>query len=68
LNSYAANGSGTVQGSQDPEKETQIAFWQRAAKEGFTDQARAPRLNDFAPHSMRSTSDSPSIRICWAKR
>src|SRR3981189_1669447 len=39
LASYAANGSGTAQGTQDGEKAVQIAFWQRAAAEGFTDQA-----------------------------
>jgi glutathione S-transferase len=42
LESYAANGSGTVQGLPDRDKQIQIEFWQRAAKEGFTDQrARA---------------------------
>jgi glutathione S-transferase len=42
LDSYAANGTGTVQGLKDREKDIQIAFWQRAAKEGFTDdRARA---------------------------
>jgi glutathione S-transferase len=42
LESYAANGSGTVQGAKDREKEIQIEFWQRAAQEGFTDdRARA---------------------------
>ena len=42
LESYAANGSGTVQGAKDRDKEIQIEFWQRAAKEGFTDErARA---------------------------
>jgi glutathione S-transferase len=40
LASYAANGTGTVQGIKDPEKQMQIEFWKRAAKEGFTD-ARA---------------------------
>jgi glutathione S-transferase len=40
LASYAANGSGTVRGVNDAEKRIQIEFWQRAAKEGFTD-ARA---------------------------
>src|ERR1700735_5438883 len=34
LQSYAANGSGTVQGLIDRDKQTQIEFWQRAAKEG----------------------------------
>jgi glutathione S-transferase len=37
LKSYAANGSGTVQGTIDRDKQVQIEFWERAAKEGFTD-------------------------------
>jgi glutathione S-transferase len=42
LESYAANGSGTVQGRPDRDKQVQIAFWKSAAKEGFTDErARA---------------------------
>jgi len=42
LQSYAANGSGTVQGLLDRDKEIQIEYWQRAARDGFTDeQARA---------------------------
>src|ERR1700686_2046992 len=45
LASYLANGSGTVQGVNDHEKQIQIEFWQRAAKEGFTDErARASAL------------------------
>jgi len=39
LASYAANGAGTVQGAKDPERDVQIAFWQRAATEGFPDAA-----------------------------
>jgi glutathione S-transferase len=38
LDSYIKNGAGTVQGVKDPEKQVQIEFWQRAAKEGFTDE------------------------------
>ena len=42
LQSYAQNGSGTVQGAKDREKAIQIEFWRRATKEGFTDErARA---------------------------
>ncbi len=42
LKSYAENGSGTVQGAKDRDKEIQIEFWERAAKEGFSDErARA---------------------------
>jgi glutathione S-transferase len=37
LDSYAANGAGTVQGLKDREKQIQIEFWQRAAREGFPD-------------------------------
>ncbi|SRR5579884_302142 len=45
LESYKANGSGTVRGRRDPEKQVQLEFWQRAAKEGFTDErARAAAL------------------------
>src|SRR5437868_8345457 len=45
LESYIANGTGTVRGAKDPEKQVQIEFWRRAAREGFTDaQARASAL------------------------
>ncbi len=45
LQSYIKNGAGTVQGAKDLEKQVQIEFWQRAAKEGFTDErARASAL------------------------
>jgi glutathione S-transferase len=38
LESYIKNGAGTVQGATDAEKRVQIEFWQRAAREGFTDE------------------------------
>jgi glutathione S-transferase len=42
LKSYSESGSGTVQGRPDRDKQIQIEFWQRAAKEGFSDErARA---------------------------
>jgi glutathione S-transferase len=47
LASYAANGSGTVQGAADRDKQIQIEFWQRAAKEGFTDQAARTSAQKF---------------------
>jgi glutathione S-transferase len=47
LVSYAANGSGTVQGLPDREKAAQIAFWERAAKEGITDQAARVSAQKF---------------------
>ena len=39
LKSYTANGSGTVRGTKDRDKEIQIEFWERAAQEGFTDES-----------------------------
>jgi glutathione S-transferase len=47
LKSYAANGSGTVQGLPDREKAVQIEFWQRTTKEGFTDQAARASAQKF---------------------
>ncbi len=47
LESYAANGSGTVQGARDSDKEIQIEFWQRAAKEGFTDERAKSSAQKF---------------------
>jgi glutathione S-transferase len=45
LESYKANGAGTVGGEVDREKQVQLDFWERAAKEGFTDErARASAL------------------------
>jgi glutathione S-transferase len=47
LASYAANGSGTVQGVADREKAIQIAFWQRAAQDGITDEAARASAQKF---------------------
>jgi glutathione S-transferase len=47
LKSYAANGSGTVQGLPDREKAVQIEFWERTTKEGFTDQAARASAQKF---------------------
>ncbi len=47
LESYQANGAGTVQGLKDREKDIQIEFWQRAAKEGFTDERSRASAQKF---------------------
>ena len=47
LKSYAANGSGTVQGVKDRDKEIQIEFWERAAREGFTDESARVSAQKF---------------------
>ena len=63
LEGYAENGTGTVQGLKDHEKEVQIAFWRRAAQEGFTDDRVRASARNSAPNSRRSTAnlrDRPS--------
>ena len=58
LESYAANGTGTVRGVKDRDKEVQIEFWRRAAKEGFTDErARA------SAHKFRVAFDALEQRL-----
>ena len=52
LKSYALNGSGTVRGSKDHTREIQIEFWERAAREGFTDE-RLARLGAEIPRRVR---------------
>jgi glutathione S-transferase len=39
LKSYAESGSGTVQGQADRDKQIQIEYWERAARDGFPDEA-----------------------------
>jgi glutathione S-transferase len=58
LASYAANGTGTVQGMPDRDKQIQIEFWQRAAKEGFTDE----RAHASA-HKFRAEFDALDQRL-----
>ena len=56
LKNYATNGSGTVRGTKDRDKEIQIAFWERAAREGFTDERARASAQKFRRELMRSTS------------
>ena len=63
LQSYQTNGTGTVQGLKDREKDVQIEFWQRAAKEGFTDERAALPRKNSAPNSTRSTGNWRSSPI-----
>ena len=44
---YAANGAGTVGGIRYRDKAIQIEFWQRAAKEGFSDERARASANKF---------------------
>lgn len=64
LRRYAANGSGTVQGVTDRDKAIQIAFWERAGKEGFTDRAARASAQKFRAEFDaldRRLADSPYL-------
>jgi glutathione S-transferase len=61
LESYAANGAGTVQGARDREKDVQIEFWQRAAKEGFPDERARVSAQKF-----RAAFDALDKRLAGA--
>jgi glutathione S-transferase len=76
LKSYSVNGSGTVRGTKDRDKEIQIEFWERAAREGFTDEsARTSALkfrSEFdglekrlAQHPYLMGSDLSVLDIAW---
>jgi len=58
LKNYAANGSGTVQGIKDRDKEIQIEFWERTAREGFTDAATRVSARNF-----RTAFDTLEVRL-----
>jgi glutathione S-transferase len=47
LQRYAESGSGTVRGVADRDKGVQIAFWERAAREGFPDHAARASAHKF---------------------
>jgi glutathione S-transferase len=76
LESYAANGTGTVRGVKDREKQIQIEFWQRAANEGFTDERASASAHKFrvafdaleqrlAQHSFLMGDNLNVLDIAW---
>jgi len=76
IESYKANGAGTVQGLKDREKDIQIEFWERAAKEGFTDERARASAQKFhaefnaidktlAKHPYLMGQDLSVLDIAW---
>jgi glutathione S-transferase len=59
LSSYAENGSGTVQGLPDRERQLQIAYWESAAKDGFDDEQVRTSVLKF-----RSEFELMEQRLC----
>ncbi|MCY4547622.1 MAG: glutathione S-transferase family protein [Defluviicoccus sp.] len=64
LAEYRAGGSGTVLGAPDPNKDSEIAFWERLAREGITDEAirvSAGRFRRSFEDLDRKLADDPYI-------
>jgi glutathione S-transferase len=49
LKKYRTNGTGTVRGQKDGDRDIQLVWWERAAKEGYTDERTR-----VAAHRFRS--------------
>jgi glutathione S-transferase len=53
LKKYRTNGTGTVRGQKDGDRDIQLEWWERAAKEGYTDERTRA-----AAHKFRSEFDA----------
>jgi glutathione S-transferase len=47
LNKYRSNGSGTVRGRKDGDRDIQLEWWERTAKEGYTDERTRAAAHNF---------------------
>jgi len=47
LKKYRTNGSGTVRGQVDSDRDIQLEWWERAAKEGYTDERTRAAAHKF---------------------
>src|SRR5271156_4521775 len=47
LKKYKTNGTGTVRGKKDGDREIQLEWWERAAKEGYTDDGTRAAAQKF---------------------
>ena len=64
LANYRTGGSGTVLGDRDPNKANEIAFWERIARDGITDevvQISAARFHRSFEELDRRLSSAPCI-------
>ena len=64
LADYRAGGSGTVLGAPDPNKADEIAFWERIARDGITDETirvSAERFRQSFEDLDRRLADKPYI-------
>jgi glutathione S-transferase len=76
LKKYRTNGTGTVRGQKDGDRDIQLEWWERTAKEGYTDErtrAAAHRFraefealeNALAKHRYLLGQDLTVLDIAW---
>jgi glutathione S-transferase len=76
LKKYRTNGSGTVRGQKDSDRDIQLEWWERAAKEGYTDERTRAAAHKFraefdalektlAQHSYLLGQDLTVLDIAW---
>ena len=76
LKKYRANGSGTVRGKKDADRDIQLEWWERAAKEGYTDERTRAAAQKFraefdaldktlAQHPYLLGQDLSVLDIAW---
>ena len=69
LKSYAGNGSGTVRGVKDRDKEVQIEFWRaRSQGRGFTERWRGASAQKFRVEIRRARSTESGKAALSARR
>jgi len=76
LKKYRTNGTGTVRGHKDGDREIQLEWWERAAKEGYTDERTRAAAQKFraefaslderlAQHPYLLGQDLTVLDIAW---
>ena len=76
LKKYRTNGTGTVRGQKDGDREIQLEWWERAAKEGYTDERTRAAAQKFraefaslderlAQHPYLLGQDLTVLDIAW---
>ena len=76
LKKYRTNGTGTVRGQKDGDRDIQLEWWERAAKEGYTDERTRAAAHKFraefdalektlAQHPYLLGQDLTVLDIAW---
>jgi ganglioside-induced differentiation-associated protein 1 len=76
LNKYRQNGTGTVRGRKDEQRDMQLEWWERAAQEGYTDERTRSAAQKFRTefekmdeqlkqHAFLQGDDLTVLDIAW---